>query len=252
ELAALGAVTGPGPADGIVELTPLALWALRQQLALDRVSVPVLRPASDRLSAADLVARADSVSDADFNAAFTRWISGRDPDQAARELLIYAGSSDAHGRLAAVDIARRIGVPAYRAWTDALRRPELRVYARLTLSAMAADLPGSALPAALEPDPDDVAWLATDLLAQACAAGEPDPDEIAAQFAAAVPAGEEARTLSRMAQSPHPDAARVLDALGDNHPSRRVAREARKAARALARKGVPAGGGRVPARAAGR
>jgi hypothetical protein len=112
-----------------------------------------------------------------------------------------------------------------------MKRPELRGYARITLGMMAAHLPESSLPLVLEPDPDDMAWLATDLLAMACGADEPDPDELAAQFAEAVPKGEEAWILGLMAQSPHPDVARVLDVLGRHHPDRRVARDARKAAR---------------------
>ena len=251
ELAALRAVIVPRTADGTVELTPLALWALRKQFALDKIIVPVLRSSAHRMPAADLVSLSDAVSDAEFNAIFATWIGGHDPDQAARELLIYAGSSEPRGRLAAVDIARRIGIPGHRAWKDAMQRPELRGYARISLSMMAADLPESTLPLVLELDQDDVAWLATDLLAVPCGADQPDPDEIAAQFAEAVPAGEEAWTLGLMARSAHPDIARVLDVLCSCHPDRRVARAARKAVRAAARNRVQASGRRAPARAAG-
>jgi hypothetical protein len=250
ELAALSAVTMPPTADGTIELTPLALWALREQFALDKISVPVLPPPSPRMSAADLVALSDAVSDMEFDAIFASWMRGRDPDQAVRELLIYAGSSGPHGRVTAVDIARRAGAPAYRAWRDAMRRPELRGYARTTLSMMAGDLPESTLSLVLDPDPDDMTWLATDLLAMACGTNEPDPDEIAAQFAEAVPAGEEAWIFGLMAQSSHPDVARVLDVLGTYHPDRRVARDARKAARVMAKSRRRAGGHGIPARAA--
>jgi hypothetical protein len=248
ELAALSAVTLPRTPDGTIELTPLGLWALREQFALDKISVPVLPP-SAQMSPPDLVALSDTVSDTEFEAVFATWMRDRDPDQAARELLIYAGSCGPNGRLTAVDIARRIGLPACRAWRDAMRRPELRGYARTTLSMMAADLPESILPLVLDLDPDDMTWLATDLLAMACGASDPDPDEIATQFAAAVPAGEEARILGLMAQSSHPDVARVLDVLGTYHPDRRVAKDARKAARVLAKNRRQAGGHRVPARA---
>ena len=233
ELAAIGAVTAPRGATGAVQLTPLALWAMRKQFMLDRISVPALRPPSPQMSAAALVALSDAVSDAEFDAAFVAWMRDRDPEQAVRELLIYAGSVDPHGRLAAVEIARRIGAPGYRAWKDAVKRPELRGYARASLSMMASDLPKSTLPLVLEPDPDDMAWLAIDLVAMACGTDEPDPDEIATGFAEAVPAGQHERILGLMAHSSHPDAARVLDVLGTYHPDRRVAREARRAARAM-------------------
>ncbi len=105
---------------------------------------------------------------------------------------------------------------------------------------MAADLPKSTLPLVLEPDPDDMAWLAADLVAMACGTDDPDPDEVAAVFAEAVPDGQHEQILGLMAHSSHPDAVRVLGALGTYHPDRRVAREARKAARAMARNRVPA------------
>jgi len=81
-----------------VQLTPLALWALRKQFMLDKISVPVLRPPSPQMSAAALIALSDALSDAEFDAAFVAWMRDRDPEQAVRELLIYAGSVDPRGR----------------------------------------------------------------------------------------------------------------------------------------------------------
>ncbi len=235
ELEAVRAVTLPEDDTGTVGLTPLALWALRKQFMLDKISVPVLRAPSSRMTAAALVALSEAVSEADFDAAFTEWMRGRDPEQAARALLIYAGSVDAKGRLAAIGIARRIGVPAYRAWKDAVKRPELRGYARVSLSMMAGDLPKSTLPLVLEPDPDDMAWLVTDLLATICGPyDDPDPAEVGTLFAEVVPDDQYQRVLGNIAQISHPDNARVLDVLGTYHPDGRVAREARKILRAMA------------------
>ena len=236
ELEAIGAITLPSYATGAVQLTPLAMWAMRKQLMLDGISVPALRPPSPQMSAAALVMLSEAVSKAEFDAAFVEWTRGRDPERAVRELLIYAGSVNPQGRLAAVAIARRIGTPGYRAWKDAVKRLELRGYARVSLSSMASDLPHSTLPLILEPDPEDMAWLATDLLAIACGTGDPDPGEIATGFAGAVPDGQHERILGLMAHSSHPDVARVLDALGTYHPDRRVAREARRAARRRSQK----------------
>jgi hypothetical protein len=250
ELARLNAVTLPRTPGGTVQLTPLALWALREQFLLEKISVRVLPPPSPRMSAADLVALSEAVSDAEFETAFTIWMHGRTPERAVQELLMYAGSSRPHERLTAVDIARRVGVPGYRVWKDAMKRPELRGYARITLAKMASDLPKSTLPLVLDPDPGDMTWLATDLLALACGADNPDPDEIAAQFAEAVPAGEETWIFGLMAYSSHPDVARVLDVLSMYHPDRRVARDARKAARAMAKSRRGANRRRVLARAA--
>ena len=56
ELAALRAVTPPRAAGDDIELTPLALWALREQFALDGISVPLLAEPGPRMTAAALVA----------------------------------------------------------------------------------------------------------------------------------------------------------------------------------------------------
>ena len=251
QLAATGAVAW-APAPGTkVELTPLALWAMREHFLLDRIAVPLLPPPSPRMSPPDLVALCESVSDAEFDAHFATWMDGRDPDQAVRGLLTYATASDPQGRLTAVDIARRAGVTAHQAWRDAMRHTELRGHAQLTLATMAAGLQAAGLPPGPEPDPEDRAWATVDQLAAAWADDPPDPDEIAARFAEAVPAGHEGVMLAQMARSQHPEVTRVLDGLADYHPSRRVARAARKAAREITRHRPPVRGHGVPAGVSG-
>ncbi|HVT68903.1 MAG TPA: hypothetical protein VHF26_14220 [Trebonia sp.] len=246
ELADLQAVTLAQTPEGTVRLTPLALWALREQFALDDVNVPVLAPPSGQMSGANLVALADAVSAAEFDAAFAIWMHGRDPGRAAQELLIYAGSAEPRGRLTAVNVVRRMGLAAYGAWEDALKRPELRGYAQLTLAVLAAK-GAAAMPPAADPDPEDMTWVAGDLLALGYGTGEPDPDEIAAQFAEAVPAGQEAWVLGLMARSSNPDVARVLDVLAADHPDHRIARDAGRAARAVAKNRRRAARRQVPA-----
>jgi len=133
-----------------------------------------------------------------------------------------------------------------------MQRPELRGYARIALTMMAADLPESSLPLVLDPDPDDLAWVATDLLALACGDEMPNRQQVAAQFAEAVPPGEESWIFGLMSHSSHPDVARLLTALGRHHPDRRLARDARRAARAAARNRTAARPERIPARSGGR
>jgi hypothetical protein len=260
ELAALGAVVVPVAGEGVVlpadddavTLAPLALWGLREQLRLEGIEIPQIAMTGEPLRAADLVALAGSLSDAEFEAESAAWVASRGPDQAARDLLAFAAFSGPQARLAAVHLARRIGPGTGLAWQDAMQRPELRGYARVALSALPDDLPQGAPPAAGDPDPDDLTWVATDLLALACGEEDPDPGEIAAQFGDAVPPGEESWVISLMSRGSHPDVARVLAALGRYHPDRRVAKQARRAARAVARNRPAARPDRVPARAAGR
>jgi hypothetical protein len=252
ELAAMSAVTVPDADDGTVVLLPLALWALREQLQLDGIEIPVLAAASPRMTASYLVSLADGVSDAEFEAEVAAWMAARTPDRAARELLAFAAFSGAQPRLAAVNLVRRIGIDAHRAWWDAMQRPELRGYARIALSMMAADLPESSLPMLLNPNPDDLIWVAADLLALACGDEDPDPQQVAEQFNEAVPSGEESWIFGLMSQSSHPEVAQALTALGRYHPDRRIAKEARHAARAASKNRTMARAGRGTANAGGR
>jgi hypothetical protein len=262
ELAELDAVAVPTSGEGfavpddedavVIALAPLALWGLREQLRLEGIEIPQIAVTGELLRAADLVALAGSVSDAEFEAEAAAWVASRGPDQAARDLLAFAAFSGPRPRLVTVNLTRRIGPGAHLAWRDAMQRPELRGYARVALSALAADLPESTQPMVLDPDPDDLTSMATDLLALACGDEDPDPDEIAAQFAEAVPPGEQSWIIGLMSHSSHADVGQLLTVLGRYHPDRRVAKEARRAARAVARNRPAARADRVPARAAGR
>jgi hypothetical protein len=255
ELATLGAVELPADdasADADVRLAPLALWSLREQLRFEGIEIPQITAARDELRAADLVAMADSVPEAEFEAELGAWVTARGADRAARDLLAFAAFSGPQLRLVAVHLTRRLGSGAQLAWRDAMQRPELRGYARITLSALAADLPDTTAPLVLELEPDDLTSVAADLLALACGEDDPDPDEIAAQFGEAAPPGEQAWLIDQMSRGSHPDVVRVLTVLGRYYPDRRVAKLARRAARAAARNRPPARADRVPARAAGR
>jgi hypothetical protein len=223
ELADLRAVTAPDGGHEALGLTPIAQWALRVQLRMDGIEIPLLRAvATTEMSAASMVALSEAVTEAQFDLEFAEWLAIRGRDRGTRDLLVFAAFSDSQSRLAAVNLVRRIGSSARDAWRDAMERPELRGYARMALSRSTDDL---------HKHPDDFTWVATDMLAMACGQENPDPEQIAALFGDAVPAGAETWILGLMSQSAHPDVARVLTMLGEYHPERRVARAARKAAR---------------------
>jgi hypothetical protein len=231
ELVALNAVAVPERNGGVVGLTPLAVWALREQVMRDGVKVPVLSTRVTEMSAAGLVSMADGVQEAEFAADIAAWVASRGPERAANELLAYAAFSQARSRLVAVKLVRGIGVAAHRAWRDSMPREELRGYARIALSVIAAELPRSTLPLATEPDQDDLARVAGDLLELGFGEARPDPQEIAAVFCEAVPEGAEMWIIGLMSRSSRPQIVQVLKVLGRHHPSREVAKAARKAAR---------------------
>jgi len=253
ELVALRAVTPPRATGDGIELTPLALWALREQFGLDGISVPLLAEPGPRMTAAALVALSGSVGEAEFEADLAAWMRGRDPDRAAREVLAFAAFGGPQDRVDAVRVAGRLGTVALRAWWDAMQRPELRGYARIALATLAASPAAAAMPPLPEPTPDDITWLATDFLAVASDPDSLDPDEFAALLTRVVPENQLAWVTALMARSSNPEVVRFLDVLSRYYPDRRVAKDARRAARAAAKnRDAAARNIRVPARAAGR
>jgi hypothetical protein len=231
ELSALDAVAVPERNDGAVGLTPLAVWALREQVMRDGVKVPVLSMRMAEISAPSLVSMADGVEETEFAADFAAWLASRGPERGAEELLEFAGFGRARSRLVAVTLVHRIGPAAHRAWRDSMRRPELCGYAQIALSVMAAELPRSALPTAIEPGQEDLARVAGDLLEVDFGKASPDPREIAAKFSQAVPEGAEMWIIDLMSRSPHSQVIKVLTVLGKRHPDWEIAKAARKSAR---------------------
>lgn len=234
ELAALHALVLPASGEDVVTLAPLAQWALREQFRLDGINVPVV-PASAQLSAADLIGLVGGLGDAEFDAEFRGWVTRRGSNRAAQELLLYAGSASPQVRFIAVKLVRQIGAAAIYAWLDAMQRPELRGYARIALSTMAADVPDSSLPLVLDPKADDLNAVASDLV---CLMGDddiPDPDRIEALFAEIAPTGEEEWIIALLAGGRHRDVVRLLELLGHCYSNRRLAKSARKAARSAAK-----------------
>ena len=230
QLASLEAVEASPARDGRIRLTPLAQRALRIELSAAGVNIPVVPADPSAMTAADLVALHGGMLSAEHGQLAEHWIAARGPRRAAGELLDFAAGADAAARLVAIGVVRGMGDSAAPAWRDGLKRPEVRPYARIELSRLAGEGKDSTMPLVLEPNPDDLTWLATDLLALACGADDPDPELIAAQFREAVPGAAEEWIFGLMSMGSHPDVVRVLTVLGRYHPDRRVAREARKAA----------------------
>jgi hypothetical protein len=223
--------------DDVVKLTPLALAALHEQLVEAGVEIPLLPGTAAELSGGELLAMAGGVSDAEFEAEADAWTEARGAEPAARELLDLAAQGDPGDRMLAVAAVTRIGAPAENAWRDSLSVPEVRGYAKVALLQLAGiDADASTAPAAtgappdLELTVDDLAWVATDLLALAVDDEFPDPDDLAVSFREAVPVGQENTLFDAMARSAHPDAPAVLTHLGEYHPDKQVAKAARTAA----------------------
>jgi hypothetical protein len=221
-------------ADDVIRLSPLALAALHEQLVEAGVDIPLLPQTAAELSGSELLAMAEGITDAEFEAEADAWTAARGSDVAARDLLELAAQGDPGERMLAVAAVARIGAPAEPALRESLAVPALRGYAKVALLALAgvdvAEDPGASIPPELELGPEDLAWVATDLLALACDDEYPDPDDLAVSFREAVPLGQEPELFETMARGSHPEAEVVLNHLGKYHPDKNVAKAARTAA----------------------
>ena len=222
--------------DGLVaRLTPLGLAAIRTQLVESGVEIPLL-PDTEHMTAAQLIAMAEGVSEEEFTAETAAWLSYRIAEPAARELLAVAAASDPASRILAVGVvAAELGALAEPVWREVLGQTELRAYAKAALAALASGDPAVASLPGLEPDDHDLAWIITDALA---AEGWDDlgddvgrePEDLAQRLGEAIPSGQELVVFELMARVSHPDAADVLSAIGKHHPDKKIAKLARKSA----------------------
>lgn len=245
-LAQLDAVSPPDSDDGAVRLTPLGLWGVREELTDIGVDVPLLPASVQDMTAAQLVLLADDAEADEFESESGAWVAGREPGDAAAELLTVAADGGPDARLIAVSVVTRIGEAAAPGWRNALSTPELRSYAKIALAGLAADSansdsansdradsdqdgPGQPVTAEIEPTPEDLAWVATDMLVLACDDEDPDPEAVAECLADSVPEGEEATLFDMMASAGHPDAVHVLRHIGRHHPDASIAKQARAA-----------------------
>jgi hypothetical protein len=229
QLTEVGAVTAPDPEDGVMRLTPLGLREMRLQFTDAGVDVPLLPDDPADMSADELIALAAGVTDDEFDAESAAWLGARDPQDAAAELLGVGAAADPVGRLLAVAIVNEIGAAAEPAWRDRLDMLEVRPYAKAALAQLAGLSDAEQLPAELAPDADDLSWMATDLLAIACDEEDTDPGELAETLAEALPPdGDAPAFLDLISRGPHPDALDVLEHIGEYHPDKAIAKEARK------------------------
>jgi len=234
-MAGLEAIQIADADDGpMARLMPLGMAAIRTQLVDSGVEIPPL-PATEQMTAADLIAMADGASEEEFTAETAAWLSHRTAEAAARELLAVAAESDPASRILAVGVVvAELGASAEPVWRDALGQIELRGYARVALATLPDGDAAAAAQPALEPD-EDLAWMITDALA---AEGWDDLDDdaghepgiLAQRLAESIPPGQELVAFELMARAPHPAVADVLTVIGRHHPDKKIAKLARKSA----------------------
>jgi hypothetical protein len=203
-----------------VRLTPLGVWAVRQDLLREGHDAPLLSEVAEfaEFSAAELV-EAMLTGEAPSSAP-TLWVERRVPEDAARELIKVAASGTAGQRGVIGTVLEEMGPEAEPAMREALAEPTMWRHAAVWLGVR--DLEAPVL------TEDDGTWLAVDTLATLLHI--PDPRGAMGEFEALEAGDDLLRLVDDISRSGHPDAIAVLELLGAHHPDATVAKAARKAA----------------------
>ncbi|WP_157433254.1 hypothetical protein [Actinomadura rifamycini] len=219
-LAEWGIVEPAGDAGGRA-LTPLAVWAVRELLVADGFLAPVVGDLADATAAelvAGLVWHRPDTADEEIGG----WLDGRDASAAAAELLDVMRTGGPGARSLAASVLHRIGAEAAPVVRAAAGHPLAAPYAAMWLSA-AGDPEGRELTRG------EYLWVFVDTVAGMMEAA--DPAEAVEAALADVPADADmAAMVDELWRIEHPDLVEVLEALGDHHPDRTVAKTARTAA----------------------
>ncbi|MCX4688344.1 hypothetical protein [Kitasatospora purpeofusca] len=232
ETAGAGPDGGPAELDeaesarfGLVRLTPLGQYGIRQWLLEDGYDAPLVGDLAQG-DAGELLRGVSEAANVLPEEELKVWIEGREPVAAARELLEAARGSDAYApmrRMLCHSALTLLGAPAEPAVREVLGDPELGGGAAAWLVALgAADVPA--------PDRATALWTVVDAFAAQLLDTGGDP-ELLRELVAELPVTEEpADYLGELWRVEHPYTADVLEAVGEMHPDRAVAKEARKAA----------------------
>ncbi|CAL9407936.1 hypothetical protein [Streptomyces sp. enrichment culture] len=207
---------------GMVRLTPLGLYGLRNRLLEAGHGAPAVGELADKGADALLDGTA-AFGPRAAQAETEQWLARRAPLDAARELLAAARGADADGplrRLRCQQALSLVGLEAEAALREVLDDPELGGLARVWLTERGApDVP--------PPSEAMVLWLTIDTVAAQLAA-EGNSEELRALVAGL--AEQHSGFFTAAWRVGHPATADVLEAMGRLHPDKKVAKEARKAA----------------------
>lgn len=201
------------------------MWGVRELLLADGFLAPVVGDLADAPAdglVAGLVLHRQDTADEEIEG----WLAGREAPAAARDLLEVMRTGGPGARNLAAAVLNRLGAEAEPVVREAAAERPVRPYALLWLARNGTDATGAG---AAEPGRDEYLWLFVDTVAGMLETADPR-DAVAAAVADA-PAGADLDGMVReMWRSDHPDAARVLEALGDHHPDKAIAKTARTAA----------------------
>lgn len=208
---------------GVVRLTPLGLYALRQRMLAEGLVAPLVGELAgeDAFVLLDALPRLpDPVAQTEAEA----WLEDRKPAEAATALLDAARGADDRAparRLACQQALAVAGADAEPAVRDVLHDRELGGLARVWLTERG-------IPGVPQPTEDMIFWLAIDTVAAQLGGLRDDTPELRELVAQLV--GRHRGFFGAAWRVDHPATPEVLEAMGRLHPDRQVAKDARKAA----------------------
>ncbi|MEE1785262.1 hypothetical protein PUR71_20445 [Streptomyces sp. SP17BM10] len=210
---------------GLVRLTPLGQYGIRQWLLEDGYDAPLVGDLAQG-DAAELLRGVCESANVLPEEELRVWLDDREPVAAARELLAAARGGDAYGpmrRMLAVSALNVLGAPAEPAVREVLDDPELGGAARAWLTALgAADVP--------VPDRAMALWTVVDTFAAQLLDSGGDAGPLRELIADLPVTGDPGSYFGELWRVDHAYTADVLEAIGELHTDRAVAKEARKAA----------------------
>ncbi|MFJ4594041.1 MULTISPECIES: hypothetical protein [unclassified Kitasatospora] len=226
------ALVGEAPLDeeesarfGLVRLTPLGQYGIRQWLLEDGYDAPLVGELAQG-DAAELLRAVCEAANVLPDEELRVWITGREPVAAARELLAAARGDDAYApmrRMLGVSALNMLGTAAEPAARDVLDDPELGGAARAWLTSKGAtDVP--------VPERTMALWTVVDTFAAQLLDSGGDAELLRELIADLPVTGNPASYFGELWRVDHPYTADVLEAVGELHLDRAVAKEARKAA----------------------
>ncbi|WP_245966283.1 hypothetical protein [Sphaerisporangium album] len=203
-----------------LRLTPLGTEGVVHLLDDDDIEVDA-RPAIDAMTALDLLSLSADLPEEEADAEFAAWMKLRDPATAAGELLGAAAEDEADAliRVQAASLVGSLGPVAVPAWQEALKEASLRPYAATHLAQLG-------VVGAPEPSQSDTHWLILDMWTISAGLGTP---EFVSSLHDIGPAPVLSNLLEVIWKVPHPHVEELLEAIGEAHPDRQVAKAAKRA-----------------------
>ncbi|WP_405019665.1 hypothetical protein OHV05_25165 [Kitasatospora sp. NBC_00070] len=209
---------------GLVRLTPLGQFAVRQWLLEEGYDAPLV----GELAQGDAESLLRAISET-ANVLPERevlvWLAGRDPETAARELLEASRGTDPYSpvrRLLSLQALEVIGEAARPAAVEVLDDPELGGAVRAWLHGQGQQVTA--------PERGVVLWTLVDSFAAQLLTSEGEAEVLHRLIAELPVTDNPASYFGELWRVRHPYTADVLEAIGELHLNRTVAKEARKAA----------------------